>query len=73
MFFGAWVSIEYEDGRLQRLRIVGPDEFDLNKGYLSIDSPMARGLLGKSVDDEVIVNTPSGESSVFIAQIEYTD
>lgn len=73
VFFGAWVSIEHEDGKQQRLRIVGPDEFDLSKGYLSIDSPMARALLGKSVNDEVIVNTPGGESAVWIAEIAYSD
>lgn len=72
VYFGAWISIEHEDGRVQRLRIVGPDEFDLSRGYLSVDSPMARALLGKSIDDEVIVNSPSGENAVCIIEIEYT-
>jgi transcription elongation factor GreB len=53
IFFGAWVTLEDEDGEEQRWRIVGPDEFDLNSGKLSMDSPMARSLLGKGVDDEV--------------------
>lgn len=72
VYFGAWVEIEYEDGRQQRLRIVGPDEFDLSRGYLSVDSPMARALLGKSIDDEVMVSSPSGDHAVYISQIEYT-
>ncbi|WP_372986689.1 transcription elongation factor GreB [Marinobacter sp.] len=71
VFFGAWVTIEDEDGKEQTFRLVGADEFDLNKGYLSINSPMARALIGKCLDDEVIVRTPEGETSWFITQIRY--
>ena len=48
--FGAWVTLEDEDGGEKRWRIVGPDEFDLALGKLSMDSPMARALLGKGLD-----------------------
>jgi len=71
VFFGAWVNIEHEDGREQRFRLVGPDEFDLGRGYLSIDSPMARALIGKLLDDEVGVRTPEGWQTVVITAIEY--
>lgn len=71
VFFGAWVTIENEDGAEHTYRLVGPDEFDLSRGYLSIDSPMARALLGKRVDDEVGVRTPDGWSHVVITAIHY--
>jgi len=71
VFFGAWVSIESEDGDESTYRLVGPDEFDLSRGYLSIDSPMARALLGKRIDDEVGVRTPDGWNHVVITSIHY--
>ncbi|EMP54927.1 transcription elongation factor GreB [Marinobacter santoriniensis NKSG1] len=71
VFFGAWVTIEDEDGEEQTYRLVGADEFDLNRGYLSINSPMARALIGKRLDDEVSVRTPEGFKSVWITGIRY--
>lgn len=71
VFFGAWVTIENEDGSVHTFRLVGPDEFDLSRGYLSIDSPMARALLGKRVDDEVRVRTPEGFRETVITAIRY--
>ena len=71
IFFGAWVTLEDEDGEEQRWRIVGPDEFDLSTHKLSMDSPMARSLLGKAVDDEVIVHSPSGDSTYYVIDIAY--
>lgn len=72
IFFGAWVTLEDEDGQEHCWRIVGPDEFDVAAGKLSMDSPMARALLGKKLDDEVIVNTPAGERTYFVTDIRYT-
>ena len=72
IYFGAWVSLEDEDGAEQRWRIVGPDEFDLTQGRLSMDSPMARSLLGKSLDDEIIVQSPSGERLYYVTRISYS-
>ena len=69
--FGAWVTLESEDGAEQRWRIVGPDEFDVTAGKLSMDSPMARAVLGKGVDDEVVVRSPSGEQVYYVTQISY--
>lgn len=71
VFFGAWVIIEDEDGSEQEYRIVGADEFDLEKGYLSINSPLARALIGKHLDDEVSVRTPEGWKQVVITDIRY--
>ncbi|MFN2360028.1 MAG: transcription elongation factor GreB [Marinobacter sp.] len=71
VFFGAWVTIENEAGDESTYRLVGPDEFDLSRGYLSIDSPMARALLGKRIDDEVSVHTPDGWNHVVITAIRY--
>lgn len=71
VFFGAWVSLEDEAGDEQRWRIVGPDEFDLNSRKLSMDSPMAKALLGKQLDDEVVVATPSGDQMYYVTGITY--
>lgn len=71
VYFGAWVTIEDEDGNEARYRIVGPDELDLKQGLISIDSPLARALIGKSLDAEVKVQTPSGERLCYITEIDY--
>ncbi|MBB3047171.1 transcription elongation factor GreB [Litorivivens lipolytica] len=71
VFFGAWVTLEDEDGETVEYRIVGPDEFDLKQRKLSMDSPMARAMLGKRLDDEFVVRTPEGERDYFIVAIRY--
>ncbi len=71
VFFGAWVTVENESGNSRRHRIVGPDEFDREPGYISMDSPLGRALLGKRVGDEVSVALPAGEITLAIAAIEY--
>jgi transcription elongation factor GreB len=71
VFFGAWVIVESDEGNNRRFRIVGYDEIFDRKDYISIDSPMARALLGKSVGDEAVVTTPEGEMGWWIKQIEY--
>lgn len=73
VFFGAWVRLEDDDGNEKVYRIVGPDEFDPAKGWISIDSPVARSLIGKKVDDEVTVKTPGGEVSYWVLQISYSE
>lgn len=73
VFFGADVSLEDENGAETRLRIVGTDEFDPARGWISIDSPMARALLKQAVDDEVRVHTPQGERRYWIVAIDYAD
>jgi transcription elongation factor GreB len=74
VFFAAWVTLEDADDSsapLQRLRLVGSDEIDSEKNWISIDSPMARALVGKSKYDEVEVKTPEGERYFVINAIEY--
>src|SRR5688572_30669910 len=58
--FGAWVKLEDEDGGEVEYRIVGADEFDPKIGFISVDSPVARALLGKRDGDEVTVQRPKG-------------
>jgi transcription elongation factor GreB len=71
VFFGAWVSLESEAGELTRYRIVGPDEFDMAPGYISMDSPLARALMKKALDDEVSVEVPGGKRKYWIVAVEY--
>lgn len=71
VFFGAYVTLANEAGEAQEYQLVGGDEFDLNQHRISIDSPLARALLGKRVDDEVAVETPSGCHSYVILAIRY--
>ncbi len=71
IYFGAWVELQDESGEVFKYRIVGPDEFDLRKGFISVDSPLGRSLLKKQVDDEVVVNTPDGEKVYYVIVINY--
>lgn len=71
VYFGAWVTLEDEDSDQTRYRIVGPDELDLKSGFISIDSPLARALVGKALDAEVTVQTPAGERVCYIVEIQY--
>lgn len=71
IFFGAWVDVEDEEGNGFKYRIVGPDEFDPEAGWISIDSPMARALLGRSEGEEVAVARPNGPARFTILSIRY--
>ncbi|OAL78532.1 transcription elongation factor GreB [Acinetobacter sp. SFB] len=72
VYFGAWVDIENDEGEQKTIRIVGVDEiYDHHPQHISIDSPMARALLGKQVNDEVEVLIPSGKKQWYINQIRY--
>ena len=72
VFFGAWIELERVDsGELSRYRIVGPDETDAATGWISIDSPLARALLKKRVDDEVEAQLPGGPARFAIVSVEY--
>lgn len=73
IFFGAMVSLETEQGTEVSYRIVGADEFDPAKGWISIDSPMARALLKKAIDDEIIVRTGKGEQTYTVLEISYIE
>lgn len=85
VFFGAWVTLEKADGATQRYRIVGADEFDADPYYISIDAPLARALIGKQIDDEIVLEEQREggiprilktddsirESSYTVAEIKY--
>ncbi len=71
VFFGAWVTLEDDTGAQSRCRIVGPDEFDMDPRYVSMDAPLARALLGKRLDDEVTVETPAGGRTFEVTAIDY--
>ena len=72
VFFAAWVTVEDDDSGLeQTFRLVGSDEIDPALNWISIDSPMARALVGKSIDDEVNVKTPAGDRCFVITAIRY--
>jgi len=73
VYFGAWVTLINEEDETKIYRLVGPDEWDVKQGHISIDSPMARALLGKQVDDEVVVQTPEGERVLDIVAICYKE
>jgi transcription elongation factor GreB len=73
VFFGAWVELERDDGATQTYRIVGPDEFDMAEGYISMDAPLARALLGKPLDAEITVNVAGVATRYVIAAIRYAD
>ncbi len=71
VFFGAWVEIESEEGQCMTLRLVGYNEIFDQKDYISVDSPMAKALLGKSIDDEAVVRTEAGTTTWIINAIKY--
>jgi transcription elongation factor GreB len=63
--------VEDEHGEQQEYRVVGPDEFDLSNNKLSMDSPLAKALLGKSIDDEIVFSSPNGERELVITAVRY--
>ena len=73
VFFGAFVTLEDEAGTRNRYRIVGPDEFDADRGWISMDSPLGRALLGNTEGDEVQVKRPRGLAVYTIIAIGYEE
>src|SRR5215470_4832208 len=71
VFFGAWVTLESDEGTESLYRIVGPDEFDMAPGYISMDSPLGKALLRRRIDEEVTVETRGGGRLFLIVEIEY--
>jgi transcription elongation factor GreB len=70
-YFGAWVKLENEQGEEIEYQIVGPDEFDVGTGRISMDSPVGKALLGKSQGDEVLVQRPKGDAVFEILEVRY--
>lgn len=73
VFFGAWVTLEDDAGDECIYRIVGADEFDPGKGWISMDSPLARALMKKTLDDEIHVETPGGSGHYLVVSIRYAE
>ena len=73
IYFGAWVALEDIEGAMVDYRIVGPDEFDMHAKYISMDAPLAKSLMGKTIDDEVTLETPSGMKTFVVINIRYDD
>ena len=71
VFFAAWVQVEDAVGEAHEYRLVGTDEIGDKQNFISIDSPIAKALLGKSINDSVDVNTPSGARELTIIDIRY--
>ena len=71
IFFGAFVELEDDDGKLVTYRIVGADESAAERGYISMESPVARALLGKRVGDSVSVMRPKGEVTFSVLKVRY--
>ena len=70
-YFGAWVELDNDEGETIKFRIVGDEEIYGRKDYISLQSPIAKACLGKSVDDEIQVHTPTGKKTWYICQINY--
>ena len=73
VFFASWVRVEDEEGDESVYRIVGPDETDSERGFISIESPVGRALMGKSLDDEVMVRIPKGNKLLTILEVSFED
>jgi len=71
-FFGAWVTVEQEDGEERTYRLVGPDEFDVARGLISVEAPFGRALLGKREGDTAIVQRPVGTVELTVVEISWT-
>ncbi|MGP1666232.1 MAG: transcription elongation factor GreB [Rhodanobacter sp.] len=72
VFFGARIELENADtGELHRYRIVGPDETDAKRGWISIDSPLARAVLKRRVDDEFVTELPGGPAEFTVLTVDY--
>lgn len=71
IYFGAYVCVEDDDGEEQHFRLIGPDEIGEGPGYISIDAPLGRALLGKQVDSEVEISTPGGVRRWAVIDIRY--
>ena len=73
VFFGAWVELEDEEGAPRSYRIVGGDETDARRGWISVDSPLARVLLKKQEGEAVVAQLPGGEVRLAIVSVRYRE
>jgi len=71
IYFGANVEVRNSDGDLHTYRIVGPDETDAKTSAISMDSPLAKALLGKHVEDEVVLMMNGKSTAMRVVSIRY--
>jgi transcription elongation factor GreB len=71
-YFGAWVTVEDDDGEERTYRLVGPDEFDVARGLLSVDAPLGRALLGKREGDVARVQRPAGVVELTVLEVRWS-
>jgi transcription elongation factor GreB len=71
VYFGAWVTLEDEEGEIAEWRIVGADESDMKARAISVDSPVARAVMGKRIGDEVTVRVPRGDVVYTVTGVRY--
>jgi transcription elongation factor GreB len=71
VYFGAWFGLADDAGDKRRYRLVGPDDVGVDERYVSIDSPLGRAVLGKTVDEELTVAAPEGERRYTVVDVEY--
>jgi transcription elongation factor GreB len=69
VYFGCYVTVEDEEGQTKRYRIVGADEWDSKRSEISMDSPMGKALLGRQLEDEVMVRRPIGDIYLTIVDV----
>ena len=72
VYFGAWVTLEDEDGGVVTYRVVGPDEFDPKRGFISMDSPVGAALMGRTEGETFDVARPKGTTSYVVLAIVYS-
>jgi transcription elongation factor GreB len=73
VYFGAWVGLENDDGETLEYRLVGPDEADAKQGFISVDAPLGKALLGRREGDEVRVVRPKGPATFTVIAVRYRD
>jgi len=70
-YFGAWVTVEHEDGTERTYRLVGPDETEPSAGAISVDAPLGRALLGKRDGEVVAVMRPAGLLELTVVEVRW--
>jgi transcription elongation factor GreB len=72
-YFGAWVTVEHDDGGERTYRLVGPDEPDARRGWISVEAPLGRALLGRREGETVRVERPAGTLDLTVIEIRWTE
>ena len=71
IYFGAFVKLKNDQGNIASYRLVGPDEIQPKKGFISVDSPVGRALLGKQKGDEIIIGSNAEQKNYFVLEVTY--